>query len=109
MNLTCGRNPWKRASVEDSTFKAFRKDPNFLQTILPVTDECIWSKNGCFTCRETYDSYFEKPDEWQKLYRDLFCGGIPCDENEQVEFMAYAESNQFDLEEDEVDDRAWGV
>ena len=40
VNLTCGRNPWKRASVEDSTFKAFTKDPNFLQTILPVTDEC---------------------------------------------------------------------
>jgi serine/threonine protein kinase len=40
VNLTCGRNPWKRASVEDSTYKAYRKDPNFLKTILPVTDEC---------------------------------------------------------------------
>jgi len=40
VNLTCGRNPWKRASVEDSTYKAFRKDPNFLKTILPITDEC---------------------------------------------------------------------
>lgn len=40
VNLTCGRNPWKRASLEDSTYKAFRKDPNFLKTILPITDEC---------------------------------------------------------------------
>ncbi|TLD11572.1 hypothetical protein E2P81_ATG10408 [Venturia nashicola] len=40
VNLTCGRNPWKRASVEDSTYKAYRKDPNFLKTILPITDEC---------------------------------------------------------------------
>ena len=40
VNLTCGRNPWKRASVEDSTYKAYRKDSNFLKTILPITDEC---------------------------------------------------------------------
>ncbi|KAK5125804.1 hypothetical protein LTR85_012080 [Meristemomyces frigidus] len=39
VNLTCGRNPWKRASMEDSTFKAFMKDRNFLQTILPVSDD----------------------------------------------------------------------
>ncbi|KAK3679299.1 Serine/threonine protein kinase [Recurvomyces mirabilis] len=39
VNLTCGRNPWKRASPEDSTFKAFMRDRNFLQTILPVSDE----------------------------------------------------------------------
>lgn len=39
MNLTCGRNPWKRASTQDSTFKAFRKDPNFLKSILPISDE----------------------------------------------------------------------
>jgi serine/threonine protein kinase len=40
VNLTCGRNPWKRAAIEDSTFKAFRRDSNFLQTILPITSEC---------------------------------------------------------------------
>jgi serine/threonine protein kinase len=39
VNLTCGRNPWKRASFEDSTFRAFMKDPKFLKTILPVSDE----------------------------------------------------------------------
>lgn len=39
VNLTCGRNPWKRASFEDSTFRAFMKDPNFLRTILPVSTE----------------------------------------------------------------------
>lgn len=43
VNLTCGRNPWKRASMDDSTFRAFMRDRNFLQTILPVSDElnCI--------------------------------------------------------------------
>lgn len=40
VNLTCGRNPWKRASMDDSTFRAFRKNPRFLQTILPITNEC---------------------------------------------------------------------
>ena len=39
MNLTCGRNPWKQASVEDSTYRAFAGNPEFLRTILPITDD----------------------------------------------------------------------
>ncbi|KAH8168808.1 protein kinase domain-containing protein [Sarocladium implicatum] len=39
VNLTCGRNPWKQASFQDSTYRAFARDPSFLQTILPLTDE----------------------------------------------------------------------
>lgn len=39
VNLACGRNPWKQASVEDSTYRAFLKDPNFLKTILPLSDD----------------------------------------------------------------------
>lgn len=39
MNLTCGRNPWKRASFDDSTFRAYMKDPKFLRTILPISPE----------------------------------------------------------------------
>lgn len=38
VNLTCGRNPWKRAALDDSTFRAFMRDPGFLQTILPISD-----------------------------------------------------------------------
>lgn len=40
VNLTCGRNPWKRASVTmDDTFRAFVKQPDFLSTILPLSEE----------------------------------------------------------------------
>jgi serine/threonine protein kinase len=39
VNLTCGRNPWKQASCEDSTYRAFSKNPDFLKTILPLSDE----------------------------------------------------------------------
>jgi serine/threonine protein kinase len=39
VNLTCGRNPWKRACYDDSTFRAFMKDPTFLEKILPLTPE----------------------------------------------------------------------
>lgn len=39
MNLTCGRNPWKQASVEDSTYRAYAGNPEFLKTILPITDD----------------------------------------------------------------------
>ncbi|KAK4908496.1 Serine/threonine protein kinase [Elasticomyces elasticus] len=39
INLTCGRNPWKKASSTDTTFRAFLKDPDFLSTILPISPE----------------------------------------------------------------------
>lgn len=39
LNLTCGRNPWKQASFEDSTYRAYTRTPGFLKTILPVSDE----------------------------------------------------------------------
>ncbi|OCL02036.1 Pkinase-domain-containing protein [Glonium stellatum] len=39
VNLTCGRNPWKRASFEDTTFRAYMKDPKFLRSILPLSAE----------------------------------------------------------------------
>lgn len=38
VNLTCGRNPWKRAAMDDSTFRAFMRNRDFLQTILPISD-----------------------------------------------------------------------
>ncbi|KAL5344648.1 Serine/threonine protein kinase [Pseudogymnoascus australis] len=39
VNLTCRRNPWKSASVKDSTFRAYLEDREFLKTILPLSDE----------------------------------------------------------------------
>ncbi|KAK3306530.1 kinase-like domain-containing protein [Chaetomium strumarium] len=39
VNLTCGRNPWKQASYEDSTYRAYATSQDFLKTILPVSDE----------------------------------------------------------------------
>lgn len=42
VNLTCGRNPWKQASTEDATFRAYSKDPFFLKTILPLTTETVF-------------------------------------------------------------------
>lgn len=40
VNLTCGRNPWRQASPNDDTFRAFVKDPEFLPNILPVSYAC---------------------------------------------------------------------
>lgn len=37
VNLACGRNPWKRATLSDSTYRAYLKDRQFLRTILPVS------------------------------------------------------------------------
>ncbi|KAF2723036.1 kinase-like protein, partial [Polychaeton citri CBS 116435] len=43
VNLVCGRNPWKRSCPSDATFRAFKKDPAFLRSILPISPElnCI--------------------------------------------------------------------
>ncbi|THC98996.1 hypothetical protein EYZ11_001547 [Aspergillus tanneri] len=50
VNLTCGRNPWKRASIEDTTFRAYLKDPLFLKSILPLSDEMICILSRIFEC-----------------------------------------------------------
>lgn len=38
VNLACGRNPWKKASFEDSTYRAYMNDRKFLKSILPLSD-----------------------------------------------------------------------
>lgn len=50
VNLTCGRNPWKRASMEDSTFRAYLKDPFFLKSILPLSTEMVCILSRVFEC-----------------------------------------------------------
>ncbi|KAJ7108513.1 kinase-like domain-containing protein [Mycena epipterygia] len=40
LNLTTGRNPWKAATLSDSTFRAYLHDPaEFLTTVLPISEE----------------------------------------------------------------------
>ncbi|KAG0266526.1 hypothetical protein BG011_002016 [Mortierella polycephala] len=39
VNLVFGRNPWKQACTRDETFAAYVLNNNFLQTILPMSDE----------------------------------------------------------------------
>ncbi|KAG0224850.1 hypothetical protein BGW42_004833 [Actinomortierella wolfii] len=39
INLVFGRNPWKQAWPRDETFSTYVTNNNFLQTILPMTDE----------------------------------------------------------------------
>ena len=50
VNLTCGRNPWKKASPEDPTFRAFLKDPQFLRSILPLSAEFDSLLRRIFEC-----------------------------------------------------------
>lgn len=50
MNLTCGRNPWKRASIDDSTFRAYLKNPRFLSSILPLSPELDSILRRIFEC-----------------------------------------------------------
>lgn len=50
VNLACGRNPWKRASPDDSTFSAFLRNRGFLKTILPITDQLNFILQAVFEC-----------------------------------------------------------
>ena len=50
VNLTCGRNPWKRASVDDATFRAYLKDSKFLSSILPISSELECILRRIFEC-----------------------------------------------------------
>ena len=50
VNLTCGRNPWKRASIEDATFRAYLKNPRFLSSILPLSPELDVILRRIFEC-----------------------------------------------------------
>lgn len=50
VNLTCGRNPWKRASAEDATFRAYLKDSHFLSSILPLSPELDAILRRIFEC-----------------------------------------------------------
>lgn len=56
VNLTCGRNPWRRASLEDSTYRAYLKNPNFLQQILPISPELNLILSRIFD-----------PDPWRRI------------------------------------------
>ena len=50
VNLTCGRNPWKRASIEDATFRAYLKNSRFLSSILPISPELDVILRRVFDC-----------------------------------------------------------
>lgn len=39
INLTCMRNPWMKACLNDKTYLNFLKNPNILKDILPINDE----------------------------------------------------------------------
>lgn len=39
INLAAGRNPWRLASLEDDTFRAYLQDPKLLLKILPISME----------------------------------------------------------------------
>lgn len=39
INLVAGRNPWKQANTEDETFNAYLRNPDFLMSILPISNQ----------------------------------------------------------------------
>jgi serine/threonine protein kinase len=53
VNLTCGRNPWRQATVSDETFRAFVEYPDFLKSILPITEDTHHILKGLFAIEPT--------------------------------------------------------
>ncbi|CEH12888.1 ran protein kinase [Ceraceosorus bombacis] len=54
VNLICGRNPWKQACPGDETFREYLRNPDFLQDILPISDETNKLLKRIFTIREEW-------------------------------------------------------
>ncbi|BEJ11665.1 hypothetical protein CspHIS471_0201250 [Cutaneotrichosporon sp. HIS471] len=48
INLACVRNPWKQATIDDETFRAYVDDPSILGRILPVSDSTAKICAGLF-------------------------------------------------------------
>lgn len=48
VNLACVRNPWKQASLEDETFRAYVEDPSLLSQILPLSSSTAAICAGVF-------------------------------------------------------------
>lgn len=51
INFICGRNPWKQATPNDDTFREYLRDPDFLEKILPISDEVHAVLKRIFTLR----------------------------------------------------------
>lgn len=39
--LVFGRNPWQEASIADPVFAQYRRNPNVLRQLLPLSDDCL--------------------------------------------------------------------
>jgi serine/threonine protein kinase len=53
VNIACSRNPWKVASPEDTAFRSFIDDPDFLLKILPISTEINDLLKRVFTLNPT--------------------------------------------------------
>lgn len=54
VNLICGRNPWKQASIDDETFREYLRNPDFLMEILPISKQTNALLKRVFTIREEW-------------------------------------------------------
>lgn len=67
VNLTCGRNPWKEASLTDDTFAAYVREPDFLKTILPISEQTNYILKKIFTIEPSQRISLEDLKEKIKL------------------------------------------
>ncbi|PWN87140.1 kinase-like protein [Acaromyces ingoldii] len=54
VNLICGRNPWKQATMSDETFREYLRNPDFLLDILPISKQTNSILKRVFTVREEW-------------------------------------------------------
>lgn len=100
VNLTCGRNPWKEACFSDSTYRAYLRDPSFLKTILPITDDLNDILRKIFTPnpanRITLPQLVREIRECRQFTRAAHLSSLPT--SEPVTELVYEEDSTADLD-----------
>jgi serine/threonine protein kinase len=103
LNLCCGRNPWKKASLlDDPSFRAFTKDPGFLEKIMPITPQLneilrkVFDLN--FTRRPTVTEFrnfiLNCPMVRPRLSKSVSCPGLSIHSNAQSVLLPGFQSSQ---------------
>ena len=97
INFICGRNPWKQATPNDETFREYLRDPDFLEKILPISDEVHAVLKRIFTLRPEARPSVSELRRWVHALPRLHATNLEIWERQPREQLAAAEAGAAEL------------